>query len=227
MRHFGEVGHNRLTTDILSQCDGQFLVAITKKLGSQNFTQDHLFSVFIGKFDPDHSFPRYRRYPRRKRRHGARDIVRQPNDTAGFQARRWFQFIHCYNGAGANRNDFSAHTIIVQNRFKQSRVFFEAFIRQVLPFDHNRICQKAKGGQFIFNSRVIKLQAWLRLFFGLRRLHNRFSHRRLNNFFRFVFWNAAQRTGGVGQGLCIKILWDCFVQYIKPLLFGFNKRILN
>ena len=172
--HLGKVGHDGIAANVLAQGQGQAQVAVAKVTRGQNFAQDHLFAGDVRQFNANHRAAGNGRDAGRQRRHGPGDIVGKADHAAGLQAGRGFQFIHCDNWAGADRDDLALHAIVIQHGFQHAGVFFQRLIRKRHALDGGGVGQQRQRRQFIGRGRIVKPQAGLGLGHGAGRRGNRF-----------------------------------------------------
>ena len=75
VRHFREVGDNRLAADVFAQRKGQLHVAVAEIASRDDFAQHNLFAVLVREFDADDSAARNGRDAGRQGGHGPGYVV--------------------------------------------------------------------------------------------------------------------------------------------------------
>ena len=87
MRHFGQIAHHHIASNILTQRHGQFGFGIGKHIGSENLVQQHFLAVFVGQLDAHGVFARNGfHHAHRLHRQRARQIFCQVHNLAAFHA---------------------------------------------------------------------------------------------------------------------------------------------
>ena len=125
VRHWREIGDNRVARYILSQDQRQGHVLILERLTSDQLRQADRLALRIRKLDPYHAATRNGRNASGQCRHVACDIVGQSDHPAGLDAACRFELVHRDHGARPDLDDVAADVEIFEHGLEQARVAFE------------------------------------------------------------------------------------------------------
>ena len=122
VRHPGQIGHHRLTADILAQCERQRRVRAVVFLRVQDLAQADDVAVFIGYLEPDDRLAGNDIHDAHTdRRQRARDVLGQVGNLADFHPGAQIEFEARNNRAGMDFHHLHLDVEIQQFHFHQAR----------------------------------------------------------------------------------------------------------
>ena len=132
MRHAGKVDDHRIAADGLAEAQRQARLTVGVVARGEQFAQQHLLALRIGQLDADRVAPGHDRDARRDLAHGARDVVGEPDDARGLDARRGLELVERDHRARMRVDDLAAHAEIAEHAFERARVLLNRLVGELL-----------------------------------------------------------------------------------------------
>ena len=125
VRHAGEIGDHRLAADGLAEADRKLLVRRLEICGFQHLAQVHGLAGLVRQLDADGIAARDDGDAGRDRAHGAGDILREGDDTRGFDTRGRLELVQRDHRSWMDMNDLTLHAEITDDLLDPSGSLFE------------------------------------------------------------------------------------------------------